>query len=277
MYDADWAPAKTDGAEVADVAGRVWMLSQTADGSRQVQRALEDAPSDQARADLAMELVGNVWKALKCQHANYVLQKCIMTLRPKALQFILDEIMSKPELICWAAQHKVGCRTIQRLLEHCTLEQTCRFVDKIIEDSLEMSCHAYGYYVMQQIIEHAAREQQDRVAKILELNARDLGLDRYAGAVLSKALNSLDDDWQTRLARVLVGEKELIAKMACSRHGHGAVKAVFEILTDEEREEAIDQLMKDVHILRGNRYGRNVLSGLDDETMKKALDGSLPC
>ena len=100
---------------MTSLVGRVWELSQDSKGCRDVQLALEQAGEDLRRLIVA-EVAGHVLDAMRCPHANHVLQKCITSsrpateghrlsdcnhyasqfvrLRPADCQFIIDEIMA---------------------------------------------------------------------------------------------------------------------------------------------------------------------------------------
>ena len=51
------------------------------------------------------------------------------------LRFIIDEIM-KPgsKSVGYLARHKYGCRTLQRLLEHCFQQQTLQIVEGLLAE-----------------------------------------------------------------------------------------------------------------------------------------------
>mmetsp|Transcript_11078 Transcript_11078/g.22938 ORF Transcript_11078/g.22938 Transcript_11078/m.22938 type:complete len:421 (+) Transcript_11078:68-1330(+) len=126
-------------------SGRVWSLSRDPAGCREVQAALEAAGSEEERQALAGELRGRVSEALRCPHANFVLQKCIAVIRPRNLQFIVDEILFKGAgAVAHVARHKYGCRIIQRLLEHLSPAQLHGLVDDLLEDAMTTCKHPYG-------------------------------------------------------------------------------------------------------------------------------------
>ena len=58
-------------------------------GCRVIQKALESIPLDQQQLIIS-ELEGNVLKCVKDQNGNHVVQKCIETVAPECLQFIID-------------------------------------------------------------------------------------------------------------------------------------------------------------------------------------------
>merc|ERR1712232_795218 len=95
-----------------DLQGQVWMpASRDKQSSRDVQKALDDAESDDVRVTLATELCTHVLDALECPHANHVLQKILSVLPPSECQFIIDELVqSGVKAVRRAARSKYGCR-----------------------------------------------------------------------------------------------------------------------------------------------------------------------
>ena len=58
-------------------------------GCRVIQKALESIPLEQQKLIIS-ELEGNVLRCVKDQNGNHVVQKCIETVEPSCLQFIID-------------------------------------------------------------------------------------------------------------------------------------------------------------------------------------------
>lgn len=256
------------GAAVMAVRGRVWLLSRDRNGCREVQRAFDEAGNDDARALLAAELKGHVWEALRCPHANFVLQKCIVATRPQHLNFLIEELMQKG--VAAAARHKYGCRIIQRLLEHCEPEQLADLADTLIADSIALSRHVYANFVMQHLLEHGAAPLRCRLTRLLEQHAYTTGSDMYASAVVAKALTHAAPDDQVALARALVREAGLLPGMARNRYGHTAVRLILQILEGSDCEAARRQLSAHAASLRTSRYGRLVVASLDSTTGKRS-------
>jgi len=80
----------------ASVLGSVWRLSREPEGCRRVQAAVEACCADlDVQLRLTAELKGRVWEAIRCPHANHVIQKCVTALHPEASQFIIDEVLQR--------------------------------------------------------------------------------------------------------------------------------------------------------------------------------------
>ena len=50
--------------------------------------------------------------------------------------------------------HPYGCRVIQRILEHCTPEQTTPILDELHSSTEQLLQDQYGNYVIQHVLEH---------------------------------------------------------------------------------------------------------------------------
>ena len=50
--------------------------------------------------------------------------------------------------------HPYGCRVIQRILEHCTSEQTTSILQELHDSTEQLLQDQYGNYVIQHVLEH---------------------------------------------------------------------------------------------------------------------------
>eukprot|EP00928_Gymnodinium_smaydae_P033304 TRINITY_DN23893_c0_g1_i1.p1 TRINITY_DN23893_c0_g1~~TRINITY_DN23893_c0_g1_i1.p1 ORF type:complete len:336 (+),score=70.92 TRINITY_DN23893_c0_g1_i1:81-1088(+) len=212
------------------VLGQVWRLARSSEGTRVVQDAFDLASTDEVRMALAEELRGRSWEAAMCPHANYVLQKCIMTMQPQQVDFIIRELSERDGGVVQVAQHKYGCRIVQRLLEHCLPSQVAALVDEILDNALATARHPFGNYVLQKILEVGEDGQRRRLIGIITANVHRLGSDVYACPVVSKAMVCGDAEEKAALAQALAPESELLAAMARTRQGQLAVKHMAEAL-----------------------------------------------
>lgn len=235
----------------------VWELSRDAAGSRQVQKAIDRASNDAERAAIASQLRGHVWQALECWNANHVLQKCISSLRPQAAQFVIDEIMSRgPGSGAYAAQHRFGCRVVERLLEHCAPEQVGPLVDDLLENGSQLCSDQYGNFVVQHVLEFGCDDHKHRMSQIVTKQIASIQGDYHGCAVVSSALNhSLPED-KILIARAVLGRRGLLVSMARQRHGHDAVMILLNLVERKERADAERQLRASVAQLQKSRYGR---------------------
>lgn len=243
----------------------VWALSQDPAGCHQVQDAFEHG-SDEERQQLAGQLRGHVWEALRCPHANHVLQKCITASRPRYTQFVADEIMEKSNGAAMAARMRFGCRILERQLEHYPAEQVGPLLDGLLGDAAALCTHLYGNYVMQHILEHGPPEHKHRLCRLLEPHVRAFGHDQYACAVLGKALCHGSREDQACIAHAILREPDLLCRIAQTRYGHVAAKLVLQVTEGPLLREARAQVAAEAHKLRSLRYGRFVVQCLEQQS-----------
>jgi len=233
-------------------------LAFSAYGCRVVQKAFEVAGGDD-RTALVDQLRGNVVKLVESPHGNHVLQKCIVELRFEAVRFVLDEIPS--EEVSSLAQHKFGCRVLQRLLERHG--QVSRLVEAVLADLIAIAQSPYGNYVVQLLLEcpGVGAEQRERLLRLVEASVEELGSHPFGCIVLSAALSKSPPASGLAIARAILQAPCLLGRMACTRHGHRTTLAVVDLLQGDDLEEA-RRCLSAVEQIAANRFGRVVIARL---------------
>lgn len=178
--------------------GKVWQMAKHSNGCRELQDAFDDqAMSDMDRAALGEELKGRIWEAVECKNANHVIQKYIVLMRPKDIQFIVDELRHD---VVYAARHVFGCRILLRLLEQGSREQVHALNAEILQNIQiirGLCLHKYGNHILQHLVQKGSLE--DRLA--------------VAHAVLTKA--------------------GLVVRMADSQFGHQLLLQLLDVPGDD--------------------------------------------
>mmetsp|Transcript_82740 Transcript_82740/g.146094 ORF Transcript_82740/g.146094 Transcript_82740/m.146094 type:complete len:305 (-) Transcript_82740:38-952(-) len=218
---------------------QVWNLARDSQGCRDLQRALDDASCEEERAAIASELQGHVCEAIRCPHANFVMQKLISVLQPTHVVFIFEELWLRGrESISNVARHKYGCRIIQRLLETRLPKLVSILIDHLLDDSISTCQHPYGNYVMQQTMDHCSSSQRRKLLEVLGEHAAFIVPDFHISAVYVKAFAAATRDEQAKLARSLIKAPAMLQKIGSTRHGHQAARHVFKALSGWEQEQA---------------------------------------
>jgi len=235
-------------------------LSLDREGCHLVQQALEEAETDAVRSAILAAFGGHVWEVSTCPHANHVLQKCIVTMKPSACQFVVDELVREGPLIASKlARHKYGYRVFQRLLEHLMPQQTAQLIEGLIADCVLLSAHRFGTYVIQHLLEHGTDGQRRQVAAALIPQMAQLSANNDACMVLDAALVRGDTETQDLLVKAILDSEDAISAMAHTRRGHVAVLSLLQLAGDELLESAKGQLAKQALALKKCRFGRLVL------------------
>jgi pumilio RNA-binding family len=206
---------------------------------------------------------GHAWVAARHPHANHVLQKMIVSMKPDALQFVVDEISPKNRVF-QAARHKYGCRVLQRLFEHCRPDQMAPIVEVLVANVKDLSKDAFGNYVIRHLIEYGAPSYQGTIMESLASNVRRLETNPNAAAVITTALSCFEEEeHQILLAKAIVAEKGLLKCMALTRHGSSAVMSVLDVLEGSDRVAACKELSEVVSD-PSLRYGRKIAKAINE-------------
>jgi len=224
------------------LARRVWLLSQDAEGTFEVQKALADSINDEERAVLAAELRGHVIEATQCPHANHVLRKVITSMSPPCLNFIVAELLSQgPQIVLELARHRYGCRILEGLLTHCPFEQVSGLVEALWPEAAALCMHMYGNFVMQQLLEHAPSTLRSQLFQVIHAKLVAMGLNFYGSTVLVKAMSYGNDREKLSLSRAILSVNGLLSAIAKSRHGKAILELVLDSLEDAEKHAAMEQ------------------------------------
>eukprot|EP00933_Yihiella_yeosuensis_P067879 TRINITY_DN729_c5_g1_i1.p1 TRINITY_DN729_c5_g1~~TRINITY_DN729_c5_g1_i1.p1 ORF type:complete len:343 (-),score=77.75 TRINITY_DN729_c5_g1_i1:468-1496(-) len=248
--------------ESGSVTGRVWELSQDAAGSRMVQEAMDSAKDEYEVLKIAMELQGHEWDAMQNPHGNFVLQKCIVLLKPENLDFLVRNMMSGNQ-VKQAARHKYACRILQRLIENCAPTQAKPLIQKVIDDFLSISCHPYGNYVAQHIIRHGEDNQRGQILDVVKSSISQLCMDSFGCNIVICFFAHAPVAEQLDLSQALISQAPLMTHMACNRFGYRAVLAVLGVVPADLKAKVAQTLKENDSMLRSCRYGRAVAAEVE--------------
>jgi len=194
--------SEVDTMDNASIVGRVWQMSQDKSQCHDVQRLLEES-DEKVKLAISEELRGHIWDAIQHPYANFVVQKCIETLRPSTSQFIIDELMPG-RLAQQAAQHKFGCRIIQRLLEYCRADQVYELVGQLLSEALALTRSTYGVYVIKHLLEYACSEHQSYLVDLLVTHASEICSSNISCSVVEALLQNGNDEERAALVSAII-------------------------------------------------------------------------
>jgi hypothetical protein len=253
------------------IRGHVKKLSFDPAGCRLVQRIL-DLTTDSAQQQMAYELKGHVKEAVESAHCNHVLQRCIELMRPSAVEFVLCEI--EDQQVRNLAKHRYGCRVLERIIEHFSLERLTVLLDEIISHAQELCFDQYGNFVIQHLLEHGNDEHKEKIVTVILRNLRAVALDTQACSVLDKAVSYTKLD--KKLAEAILAEEGLLVDISLSRFGYAATQSLCRVFSRSDdvsgqgkgtankplMEIAQSQLKAMLPRLEQSKHGRAVLSSL---------------
>lgn len=76
--------------------------------------------------------------------------------------------------------HPYGCRVIQRILEHCTPEQTTPVLEELHQHTEQLVQDQYGNYVVQHVLEHGCQEDKSKIVNVVRGKVLTLSQHKFA-------------------------------------------------------------------------------------------------
>ncbi|XP_072772227.1 apolipoprotein B-100-like [Nerophis lumbriciformis] len=280
------------------IRGHVLPLALQMYGCRVIQKALESISSDQqVISDIVRELDGHVLKCVKDQNGNHVVQKCIECVQPQALQFIIDAFQGQVFVL---STHPYGCRVIQRILEHCTQEQTLPILEELHQHSeqlgqkyqgvsLEMTPKTYytvsrdalfkdqyGNYVIQHVLEHGRPEDKSKIVAEVRGKVLLLSQHKFASNVVEKCVIH-----SSRAERALLidevccqkdGPHSALYTMMKDQYANYVVQRMIDMAEPAQRKIIMHKIRPHIATLRKYTYGKHILAKLEKFYMKSGSE-----
>ncbi|KAI1895139.1 hypothetical protein AGOR_G00103230 [Albula goreensis] len=273
-------------------------------GNYVIQKFFEFGSMDQKLAlathqqsDMVRELDGHVLKCVKDQNGNHVVQKCIECVQPQALQFIIDAFKGQVFVL---STHPYGCRVIQRILEHCTQEQTLPILEELHQHteqlvqkyqgvSLEMASKTfytvssdalfkdqYGNYVIQHVLEHGRPEDKSKIVAEIRGKVLALSQHKFASNVVEKCVTH-----SSRAERALLidevccqndGPHSALYTMMKDQYANYVVQKMIDMAEPAQRKIIMHKIRPHIATLRKYTYGKHILAKLEKYYMKNSSD-----
>ncbi|KAG7270493.1 hypothetical protein CRUP_032789 [Coryphaenoides rupestris] len=238
------------------IRGHVLPLALQMYGCRVIQKALESISSEQ-QSDIVRELDGHVLKCVKDQNGNHVVQKCI-------------------ECVFVLSTHPYGCRVIQRILEHCTQEQTLPILEELHQHSEQLGQDQYGNYVIQHVLEHGRPEDKSKIVAEVRGKVLVLSQHKFASNVVEKCVIH-----SSRAERGLLidevccqkdGPHSALYTMMKDQYANYVVQRMIDMAEPAQRKIIMHKIRPHIATLRKYTYGKHILAKLEKYYMKSGAD-----
>ncbi|KAL2773628.1 pumilio-like protein 2 isoform 6 [Daubentonia madagascariensis] len=256
------------------IRGHVLPLALQMYGCRVIQKALESISSDQqVISEMVKELDGHVLKCVKDQNGNHVVQKCIECVQPQSLQFIIDAFKGQVFVL---STHPYGCRVIQRILEHCTAEQTLPILEELHQHTEQLVQDQYGNYVIQHVLEHGRPEDKSKIVSEIRGKVLALSQHKFASNVVEKCVTHA-----SRAERALLidevccqndGPHSALYTMMKDQYANYVVQKMIDMAEPAQRKIIMHKIRPHITTLRKYTYGKHILAKLEKYYLKNSPD-----
>ncbi|XP_038173922.1 pumilio homolog 2 isoform X9 [Arvicola amphibius] len=256
------------------IRGHVLPLALQMYGCRVIQKALESISSDQqVISEMVKELDGHVLKCVKDQNGNHVVQKCIECVQPQSLQFVIDAFKGQVFVL---STHPYGCRVIQRILEHCTAEQTLPVLEELHQHTEQLVQDQYGNYVIQHVLEHGRPEDKSKIVSEIRGKVLALSQHKFASNVVEKCVTHA-----SRAERALLidevccqndGPHSALYTMMKDQYANYVVQKMIDMAEPAQRKIIMHKIRPHITTLRKYTYGKHILAKLEKYYLKNSPD-----
>ncbi|KAM6280568.1 pumilio homolog 2 isoform 9-T9 [Porphyrio hochstetteri] len=256
------------------IRGHVLPLALQMYGCRVIQKALESiSPDQQVINEMVKELDGHVLKCVKDQNGNHVVQKCIECVQPQSLQFIIDAFKGQVFVL---STHPYGCRVIQRILEHCTAEQTLPILEELHQHTEQLVQDQYGNYVIQHVLEHGRPEDKSKIVAEIRGKVLALSQHKFASNVVEKCVTHA-----SRAERALLidevccqndGPHSALYTMMKDQYANYVVQKMIDMAEPAQRKIIMHKIRPHITTLRKYTYGKHILAKLEKYYLKNSAD-----
>merc|ERR1719198_2710526 len=206
-------------AAIEAITGSVVDLAFDPAACRVVQKAFETSDVEVAAA-LAQEMKGHIRDAIKCPHANHVVQKLLDNLPADRTTFVVGELLG---VAVEFSKHRYGCRIVSRAVKIHAGSYSCpevtTLINELLPETAEMSRHTFAHYVVEAILESGSTEHTHQVACALRMELMRHAKNRSATYVVEKALFCCDAHDQEAIASELFGNAEALLELTENQFG----------------------------------------------------------
>jgi len=237
-----------------------WELALTQTGSLILQNAVTAHRWLEAKKVLLESLEGHVWTAFCSPNANFALQEYMKWLPAESWQSMVVKELRVRGRCEEAAKDKIGCRLLQRFIEHAAPEQADLVLAEIVRDPAilrELIAHQLGNYVVQHLLEHdpLKTRQQLVVAEMCRRDQTDsqephtihaMSKHPRASNVVNKALTYCRQECMAELVNALLvrSDEEELKNLEKNMYGSFVYKDFIKILEEALRQ---TELFIEVH------------------------------
>lgn len=244
-------------AAIEAITGSVVDLAFDATACRVVQKALETADVEVATS-LAQEMEGHIQEAIKCPHANHVVQKLLDNLPADRTTFVVRELLGAAGEL---SKHRYGCRVVSRAVKIHASSYSCAevgtLIDELLPETAELSRHTFAHYVVEAMLDSGSADHTHEVACALRVDLMRHAKNRSATYVVEKALFCCDAHDQEAIASELFGTAEALLELTENQFGCHLAKVLPQLESQFQR--AQKYLPQATPLLQKSKYGRRVL------------------
>ncbi|KAH8026325.1 hypothetical protein HPB51_019564 [Rhipicephalus microplus] len=190
---------------------------------------------------------------------------------PPIMSGLLLSCAAAGDVFCLST-HPYGCRVIQRILEHCTGEQTGPVLEELHQHTEQLVQDQYGNYVVQHVLEHGRPEDKGRIVAAVRGRVLPLSQHKFASNVVEKCVTHASRSERALLIEEVCayvdGPHSALYTMMKDQYANYVVQKMIEVAEPPQRKLLLHKIRPHVPSLRKYTYGKHILAKLEKHLLK---------
>ncbi|KAL8572583.1 hypothetical protein ACOMHN_017217 [Nucella lapillus] len=179
-----------------------------------------------------------------------------------------------PTHVFTLSTHPYGCRVIQRILEHCAVEQTAGVLAEMHEQTERLVQDQYGNYVIQHVLERGRQEDKSKIVACIQGKVLIYSQHKFASNVVEKCVTHSTRQEKTMLIDEILtqaeGHNSALYTMMKDQFANYVVQKMIDVAEPQQRKMLMYKIRPHMSTLRKYTYGKHILAKLEKFFMKSS-------
>jgi pumilio RNA-binding family len=168
---------------------------------------------------------------------------------------------------------------IQRILEHCTPEQTNAILEELHDQTEQLIQDQYGNYVIQHVLEHGKPEDKAKIVNIVKGKVCTYSQHKFASNVVEKCVTYASRQDKTILIDEVTSYNtdngvttSPLNVMMKDQYANYVVQKMIDVAEPSQRKMLMQRIRPHLAQLRKYTYGKHIIAKLEKYFLKNNTD-----
>jgi pumilio RNA-binding family len=173
------------------------------------------------------------------------------------IQFIINSFQGRVKEL---SSHPYGCRVVQRILEHWSINQKGVVLEELRKCCTELVQDCYGNYVIQFVMQHGWEADRAVLIHEVQQNLLEFSQHKFASNVVEKCLQyASKKDLDEMIWTIIVRDP----------YANYVVQKVIDVSDERQRAAIMRYVKENIAQLRRYTYGKHIIVRLEKITNEK--------
>jgi len=160
--------------------------------------------------------------------------------------------------------HPYGCRVIQRIFEHCPLEQISHLLTELYSCIDTLVFDQFGNYVIQHILENGDQSAVSSIFVAISKNLLEHSKHKFASNVVERCLSNVTkEQLAITVDKVLDNDGFIFTSMLKDQFANYVVQKLFEVCDLELRQRFVDFINLNLVLVKKLPFGKHLVAKVE--------------